>query len=151
MEKAREYLGLMTKESETASRLAVRPHHSAGDGPYENFILRGIRVDRVEPGFVSCTFKDASGNLSAGAIASLVDDVGEASVHDEDLPLKVSVDMSISILSTAKANDELEITSRALGQKGGYSGTVILFKNKVTGELIAEGRHSLYGKIPSKI
>ncbi|WCJ42893.1 Thioesterase superfamily protein [Euphorbia peplus] len=59
--------------------------------------------------------------------------------------MNVSVDISISFLSSANLNDELEITSKVLGRKGGYSGTVVLVKNISTGELIAEGRHSLFG------
>ncbi|KAF8397339.1 hypothetical protein HHK36_016252 [Tetracentron sinense] len=158
MEKAREALKLTKEESESVSRLTVKPHRVGLDPSfYERFILRGIRVDRVDPDFFSCTFKvpprhtDATGNLSSGAIANLVDEVGGALVHVEGLPMKVSVDMSISYLSTAKVNDELEITSRILGQKGGYSGTIVLLRNKATREIIAEGRHSLYSKPNSKI
>ncbi|KAH1066920.1 hypothetical protein J1N35_031907 [Gossypium stocksii] len=119
---------------------------------YEDFALRGIRVDTVQPGFVSCTLTvpprltDRSGNLAKGAVANLVDEVGAAVVHVEGLPMNVSVDMSISFLGTAKLNDELEITSKVLGQRGSYSGTIVLVRNKATGELIAEGRHSLFGK-----
>lgn len=47
--------------------------------------------------------------------------------------------------------DELEITSRVLGQRGGYSGTIVLLRNKATGEVIAEGRHSLFRQHASKI
>lgn len=47
--------------------------------------------------------------------------------------------------------DELEIVSKLLGKKGGYSGTLVLVRNKTTGELIAEGRHSLFGKHASKM
>ena len=47
--------------------------------------------------------------------------------------------------------DELEIISKVLGHKGGYSGTYVLLKNKATGEVVAEGRHSLFGKLVSKI
>ncbi|MCL7049741.1 hypothetical protein MKW94_019812 [Papaver nudicaule] len=65
--------------------------------------------------------------------------------------MKVSVDMSISYLSTAKLNDELEIVSRALGRKRGYFGTSVLIKNKETGEIIAEGRHSLFCRVASKM
>ncbi|XP_023881465.1 uncharacterized protein LOC111993872 [Quercus suber] len=159
MEKAREFLELSSeKESESVSRLTIHPHR-VGHEPsfYEDFALRGIRVDRVEPGLVSCTFKvprrltDRTGKLASGAIANLVDEVGGAVVHVEGLPMNVSVDMSISFLSTAKLDDELELTSRVLGRKGGYSGTVVLIKNKATGELIAEGRHSLFGKHASKL
>ncbi|GLT33078.1 hypothetical protein SLA2020_076960 [Shorea laevis] len=158
MEKVKEFLELSEEESEIVSRLKIHPNR-VGHEPsfYEDFSLRGIRVDRVEPGFVSCTFKvpprltDRSGNLATGAVANLVDEVGGAVVHVDGLPMNVSVDMSISFLGTAKLNDELEITSRILGQRGGYSGTIVLVKNKATGELIAEGRHSLFGRHASKL
>lgn len=44
-----------------------------------------------------------------------------------------------------KLQDELEISSKVLGHKGGYSGTLVLLTNKETGEVVAEGRHSLFG------
>ncbi|KAF5727347.1 acyl-coenzyme A thioesterase 13-like [Tripterygium wilfordii] len=158
MEKVKEFLQIEQDDSEIVSRLAVHPHRVGIETSfYEDFALRGIQVDRVEPGLVSCTFKvpprltDMSGKLATGAIANLVDEVGGAVVYVEGLPMNVSVDMSISFISTAKVHDELEITSRVLGRKGGYSGTIVLVKNKVTGELIAEGRHSLFGKHDSKM
>ncbi|KAJ0021581.1 hypothetical protein Pint_32600 [Pistacia integerrima] len=167
MEKAREYLELSKEESESVSRLTIHPHRVGLDCSfYERFTLRGIQVDRVEPGFVSCTFKipprftDKNGSLANGAIANLVDELGGAVVQVDGLPMNVSVDMSISFLSTAKVNvrelhlaymEELEITARVLGQRGGYSGTIVLVKNKATGETIAEGRHSLFGRRPSKM
>lgn len=40
--------------------------------------------------------------------------------------------------------DELEITSKMLGQRGAYSGTIVLLRNKATEEIIAEGRHSMF-------
>jgi acyl-coenzyme A thioesterase 13 len=55
------------------------------------------------------------------------------------------------ISQDGKLQDELEITARVLGQKGGYSGTIVLVRNKATGEIIAEGRHSLFGKHHSKL
>ncbi|TQE00939.1 hypothetical protein C1H46_013479 [Malus baccata] len=205
MEKAKKSLELTHDESEAASRLTVTPHQ-AGAGPsfYEYYALRGIRVDRVEPGLVVCSFKvpprltDRSGRLANGAIANLVDEVGGAVVHVEGLPMNVSVDMSISFMSTpklddragnlangaiatlvdtvgastvfvphipmnvsvdmsisymakAKLNDELEITSKRLGQRGRYSGTYVLVRNKASGEIIAEGRHSLFRSSSSKL
>ncbi|XP_009784389.1 uncharacterized protein [Nicotiana sylvestris] len=158
MNKAKAYLELTQGESDRVSSLAFHPHRVGTDCSfYEYYALRGIRVDRVEPGQVLCTFKvpprltDREGKLASGAIANLVDEVGGAVVFVEGLPMNVSVDMSISFLSSAKADDELEIIGRVLGRKGGYSGTNVLVKNKATGELIAEGRHSLFGKHASKM
>ncbi|XP_062015214.1 uncharacterized protein LOC133731810 [Rosa rugosa] len=158
MEKAKKCLEVSEEESRCVSRLPV-PSHPVGSGLsfYEDFALKGIRVDRVEPGLVVCTFKvpprltDRSGKLANGAIANLVDEVGGAVVHVEGLPMSVSVDMSISVMSTAKLNDDLEISSKVLGKRGGYSGTLVLMRNKATGEVIAEGRHSLFGRHPSKL
>ncbi|KAL3518100.1 hypothetical protein ACH5RR_020689 [Cinchona calisaya] len=158
MENVKEYLQVAKEESDRISQLVFPPHRPHIDSSfYEYYALRGIRVDRVEPGFVSCTFKvpsrliDRNGNLASGAVANLVDEMGGALVYVEGLPMNVSVDMSISYLSTAKLDDELEIVSTLLGRKGGYSGTLVLVKNKLTGELIAEGRHSLFGKHASKM
>ena len=50
-----------------------------------------------------------------------------------------------------KLQDELEITSKRLGQRGRYSGTHVLLRNKVSGEIIAEGRHSLFRSSSSKL
>jgi len=40
--------------------------------------------------------------LASGAIANLVDEVGGAVIHEEGLPMNVSVDMSISFLSSVR-------------------------------------------------
>lgn len=58
MEKAKSFLQPTDEESESVSRLAV-PARQIGVNScfYEDFSLRGIRVDRLEPGFVACTFK----------------------------------------------------------------------------------------------
>ncbi|KAF3771664.1 Acyl-coenzyme A thioesterase 13 [Nymphaea thermarum] len=154
MDRVREYLGSSSHELETPVF-----EHRAGEEPsfFEAFILKGIRVEEIRPGFISCSFRvpsrltDASGNLSAGAIADLVDEVGGAVIYTHGHPMKVSVDMSITYLSQAKAHDELEISSTVLGHKGGYSGTRVELRNRATGELVAEGRHSLFGKLKSKI
>ncbi|MBA0552584.1 hypothetical protein Golob_023383 [Gossypium lobatum] len=198
MEKVKELLQLDKEAEETVSRLTIHPHRVGYERSfYNDFGLRGIRVDKVEPGFVSCTFKvpprltDKNGNLATGAIANIVDEVGGSAVFVIGVPMKVSVDISISFLGTAKlgkviqlcylfldfcglsllANlmmnlspidfftirlgnnrkDELEITSKALGERGGYAGTLVHIRNKATGELIAEGRHSLYGNESSKL
>ncbi|KAH1214332.1 hypothetical protein GmHk_14G042087 [Glycine max] len=100
---------------------------------------------------------DKSEKLANGAIVNLVDEVGGVVIHEEGLPMNVSVDIVtidnglISTKSNIHRLDELEITSRLLGSKGGYSGTIVLLKNKATGELIAEGRHSLFGRHNSKM
>lgn len=48
--------------------------------------------------------QDREGKLSMGAIASLVDEIGAAVIHEEGKPMDVSVDMSISYISHANIN-----------------------------------------------
>ncbi|CAL9163727.1 unnamed protein product [Musa hybrid cultivar] len=158
MEKARAILSVGEEESGRVARLDVRPHRAGHAASfYEGFATRGLRVDCIRPGFLSCTFKvpprltDAGGTLSPGAIANLVDEVAAAVIHSEGHHMKISVDMSISYMCAVKVDDELEIISKVLGHKGGYSGTYVLLRNKATGEVVAEGRHSLFGKLVSKI
>ncbi|RVW56373.1 hypothetical protein CK203_101738 [Vitis vinifera] len=129
MGKTIELLKLTVDESRIVSQLSVPPHRPNLESSfYEEFSIRGIRVDRVEPGLITCTFKvparliDRNGYLSSGAIANLVDEIGAALLFVVGSPMDVSVDMSISYLSNAKAElsisrDELEITSKFLGQK----------------------------------
>ncbi|XP_024156054.1 uncharacterized protein LOC112164042 [Rosa chinensis] len=118
---AKKFLELSEQESETVSGLAL-PEFRLGEATiYDHLALRGIRVDRVEPGLVVCTFKvplrllDRDGNFASGAIANLVDVVGSCVVYVSGAPMNVTMEVSISYLSTAKLDDELEITSRLLG------------------------------------
>ncbi|XP_010510433.1 PREDICTED: acyl-coenzyme A thioesterase 13-like isoform X1 [Camelina sativa] len=156
-----EYLQLSDEVEEDggeAQRLELEEEFSReGRSFYEVFSLRGIRVNRVDPGFISCSFKvplrltDRDRNLANGAIANLVDEVGGALVQIQGLPPCVSVDMSIAFLSQAKLGEELEVTSRLLGERGRYKGTLVVVRNQRTGEVIAEGRHSLFGRQASKL
>jgi hypothetical protein len=58
--KAKEILQrkLNQQESETLSRLNSVPSIRPGDNSsfYEHFALTGIKVEKVQPGFVSCSF-----------------------------------------------------------------------------------------------
>ncbi|KAJ8452658.1 hypothetical protein Cgig2_004994 [Carnegiea gigantea] len=158
MEKAKQLLQLSQAESESVFRLAVNPHEfQVGPSFFEDFALRGIRVDRVEPDMIFCTFVvpprliDRAGNLAVGAISNLIDIVGNALIYRVQQPMNVSVNMSISYLSNAKLGDELEVTSRLLGRTGSVSGTAVIIKNKASGDIVAEGRHSLFSRFESKI
>ncbi|EYU45972.1 hypothetical protein ABFS82_04G085400 [Erythranthe guttata] len=160
MERAREFIEKTTagEEADRVSRLTFPTHQPHSEPSFwEYFVLRGIRVEQVRPGSFVCSFKvpprltDINGNLSNGAIAAMVDEIGAAAVHHDGQPMDVSVDMSISYISPAKMNDELEITSRLLGRQGAYSGASVLIQNKTTGEVVAEGRHSLFSIPASKM
>ncbi|KAH6837160.1 Thioesterase superfamily protein [Perilla frutescens var. hirtella] len=154
-DKVREFLSI--EDGDRVSRLSFPPHEPhLHPSFYEYSILRGVRLDSVRPGStLSCSFtvpprlSDRNGKLGMAAIASLVDEIGAAVIREEGKPMDVSVDMSISYISDAKINDELEIRCRCLGRQGGYHGTHVLIRNKTTGEVVAEGRHSLFS-IPTR-
>ncbi|KAF5809843.1 putative acyl-CoA hydrolase [Helianthus annuus] len=159
MEKrTREYLQVTDEHSDRVAGINTSPlRPELSYCFYDDLALKGIRVDQLQPGSISCSFTipprltDRNGDLANGAIATFVDLIGGALLHEMDVPMKVSVDMSISYLSTAKINDELEISAKLLGGKGAYNGTLVHVKNKASGVLIAEGRHSLFSKPVSKI
>ena len=48
-----------------------------------------------------------------------------------------------ALFVAVELQDDLEISSKVLGKRGGYSGTLVLMRNRATGEVIAEDRHSL--------
>lgn len=160
MEKAREFLEKLTngEAAEEVSRLSFTPHLPHVDPCfYEYFVIRGVRLVTVHPQFISFSFKvphrltDGNGNLAMGAITTLVDFLGSVAAYQGTPSLNVSADMSISRISTAKLHDELEIISRCLGRRGGYCGTHVLIQNKTTGEVVAEGRHSVFDRAASKL
>ncbi|XP_077222944.1 uncharacterized protein LOC143856568 [Tasmannia lanceolata] len=157
MEQARVFLALKKEEEEGVSQLTVIPHRRGVQSFFEGFSLRNVQVDRIEPGFIACTFKvpprltDATGNLSSGAIATIVDAIGGAAIVADGLPLKATLNMAITYLSNAKANDELEIITRTMGHKGALSGASVIVSKKITGDLIATCQLSCFGKVLSKI
>jgi acyl-coenzyme A thioesterase 13 len=122
---------------------------------FEGFALQGVRVDAIHPGRVLCSFTvpahltTANRQLAPGAVVSLVDEICSAVSIADGQHLKVSVDMSVSFvdLAAAASGDTLRITARTLGHKGYYSGTHLLIVNAATGQVVAEGRHSLFGKM----
>ncbi|KAI7748403.1 hypothetical protein M8C21_008157 [Ambrosia artemisiifolia] len=154
----RDHLQVTQQDTDRVTQLTIPPQPpDALHSFYEDFTLRGIRVDRFQPGSISCSFTvpprltDRNGKLAVGAIANLVDEIGAVMVYEKDVPMNVSIDMSISYLSTANLTDELEISAKLLGGKGAVKGTLVVLKNKITGEIIAEGRHSLFSITRSKI
>ncbi|CAD6255548.1 unnamed protein product [Miscanthus lutarioriparius] len=122
---------------------------------FEGFALQGIRVESIRPGHILCSFTvparltAGDNHIAPGAVVALVDDIGSAASVSDGHHLKVSVDMSVNFvdLAAASAGDALRITARALGHKGAYSGTHVLVANAATGQVVAEGRHSLFGEM----
>jgi len=114
-------------------------------------VLSGLRVTRVDEalGEVEVEFEVEDGlqntyaTLHGGATATLVDVVGTMALLALD-PTRagVSVDLSVSYVSAARAGETVRCLGRALkvGRRLGFSSVEL--RRKADGELIAAGRHT---------
>ncbi|XP_050369490.1 uncharacterized protein LOC126787647 [Argentina anserina] len=149
MDAARRYL---EKEGETAASMDTLP-----DKFFEPFIMKGIQVDRIERGTIVCTFKvpprllNGGGFLHGGATATLVDLIGSAAIFTVGAPtVGVSVEINISYLDSAYAGEEIEIEAKTLRVGKAVAVVSVEFRKK-TGKIIAQGRHTKYLALASKL
>ncbi|XP_031485392.1 uncharacterized protein LOC116254267 isoform X3 [Nymphaea colorata] len=116
------------------------------EGTNEYLALTGLRFDRTEPGRFVCSLPvpkiltDDEGKWSRGAMATLIDAMSAVAIMSCDLPIKISVDLSISYYLDVSAEEEVEIESRALKHKGKLSAVVVDIRKKGTLEAVALGR-----------
>ncbi|CAI0423194.1 unnamed protein product [Linum tenue] len=115
----------------------------------EGLTMKGIRIAESRKGFLRCHFvvsnlitvsSDPDGNWEIGAMATLIDAVGVTAVYSLIRHLKGSVELSISVLSTAKAQEEMEIEAKIVGGRGRLVSVVIEVRRRSNGELIALGK-----------
>ncbi|NXU53520.1 ACO13 thioesterase, partial [Turnix velox] len=85
------------------------------------------------------------GTLHGGMTATLVDVVSTAALlyADQTKP-GVSVDMNITYTSAAKIGEDVLITAAILKRGRNLVFATVDLKNKETGKLIAQGRHTKY-------
>ncbi|KAK8693236.1 hypothetical protein V6N13_070829 [Hibiscus sabdariffa] len=125
---------------------------------FENFIIHGLHVDQIEKGRVLCSMKvpprllNAGNFLHGGATASLVDLVGSAVVYTYGASSSgVSVEISITYLDAAYVGEEIEIEAKALRVGKTVAVITVEFRKKKTGKIIAQGRHTKYLAVQSKM
>ncbi|XP_021274766.1 acyl-coenzyme A thioesterase 13-like isoform X2 [Herrania umbratica] len=125
---------------------------------FERLIMHGLRVDLIEIGRVICTFKvpprllNGSNYLHGGATATLVDLVGSAAVYTVGAPFTgVSVEINVTFMDAAYADEEIEIEARALLVGKAVAVLSVEFRKKNTGKIFAQGRHTKHLSRPSKI
>uniref|UniRef100_A0A8R7UMG9 Acyl-coenzyme A thioesterase 13 n=3 Tax=Triticum TaxID=4564 RepID=A0A8R7UMG9_TRIUA len=127
---------------------------------YDVFTVAGLRVEAIEPGRLLCSFmvparltSSASNRMQGGAVASLVDLVGSAVIFAGGSPVTgVSLDITVSYLGAARANEEIEIDARVLdiGDKTGC--VTVEVRRKDNGQVLAHGRHTKYlANVSSKL
>ncbi|XP_059656245.1 uncharacterized protein LOC132303139 [Cornus florida] len=140
-------------EGENASKIDEMPRRF-----FEPFVLEGLRVDLIEPGRIICSMNVPqrllnSGNfLHGGATATLVDLVGSAVIYTVGAPLTgVSVEINVSYLDAAYADEEIEIEAKILRVGKAIGVVSVELRKKKTGKIIAQGRHTKYLAVSSRM
>lgn len=125
---------------------------------FERFIMQGLHIDLIEPGRVVCSMKvpprllNGGNFLHGGATATLVDLVGTAAMCTAGAPASgVSVEINVSYLDAAFADEEIEIEARVLRAGKAVGSASVDFRKKKSGAIIAQGRHTKYFLISSKM
>lgn len=124
----------------------------------EPFVSHGISVDLVEPGRILCSFKvpprlvNAGNFLHGGATAALVDILGSAVIHTVGAPLVgVSLEINVSYLDAAFLGEEIEVEAKVLRVGKTIAAVTVELRKKKTGKIVAQGRHTKYLAVNSKL
>ncbi|KAH6791505.1 Thioesterase superfamily protein [Perilla frutescens var. hirtella] len=124
----------------------------------EPMVMQGMKIDTIERGRIVCSFTvpprlvNTGNTLHGGATAALVDVIGSAVIFTMGAPTTgVSVEINVSYLNGATVGEEVEIESKALRVGKALAVVSVDLKSKKTGKLIAQGRHTKYLVLPSKI
>ncbi|XP_062008405.1 uncharacterized protein LOC133725249 [Rosa rugosa] len=105
----------------------------------------GLQVMNARKGFFRCNFivpdhlSDQDGNWHVGAIATVIDDVGAATVYSTVGDVK-SVDFTISYYSRVKTREEVELEAEIVGDMGKLICVVVKVTRKENGERVALGK-----------
>ncbi|KAL7614994.1 hypothetical protein Lser_V15G05976 [Lactuca serriola] len=126
---------------------------------FEPMIMSGLKVDLIERGRVLCSMKvpprllNVGNSLHGGATAALVDVVGSSVIMTMDsvTTTGVSVEINVSYLDAAFVGDEIEIEAKALRVGKAVAVVSVEFRKKKTGKIIAQGRHTKYLAVSSKL
>ncbi|KAF5803552.1 putative acyl-CoA hydrolase [Helianthus annuus] len=126
---------------------------------FEPIIMSGLKVDLIEPGRLICSMKvpprllNVAKSLHGGATAALVDVVGSAVILtvEKATTTGVSVEINVSYLDAAYAGDEIEIEAKALRVGKAVAVVTVELRNKRTGKIVAQGRHTKYLAVSSKL
>ncbi|XP_022750814.1 acyl-coenzyme A thioesterase 13-like [Durio zibethinus] len=125
---------------------------------FESLIMHGLSVDLIETGRVVCSFKvsprllNGENSLHGGVTVTLVDLVSSAAIYTVGAPFPgSSVEINVSFLDAAYADEEIEIEARALRVGKAVAVLSAELRKKNTGKIIAQGRHTKYLPLPSKM
>ncbi|XP_050383735.1 uncharacterized protein LOC126800409 [Argentina anserina] len=105
----------------------------------------GLQLVNAHKGFFRCSFivpdhlSDEDGNWHVGAIATMIDDVGAATVYSTVGQVK-SVDFTISYYARVKTREEVELKAEVVGDMGKLVFVVVKVTRKENGEMVALGK-----------
>ncbi|KAK7255409.1 hypothetical protein RIF29_28818 [Crotalaria pallida] len=111
----------------------------------EASITKGVRVVKELKGFLLCELvihnglSDENENWHVGAIATLVDIIGNLAAYSLT-PYQVTVDFSISYLSTAKVQEEVEVEAKVIGKKDNMTSVIVQVRKKENAVMVALGK-----------
>ncbi|XP_005728490.1 acyl-coenzyme A thioesterase 13 [Pundamilia nyererei] len=119
------------------------------DSPGFDRVLSKVDILSASPGKVVCEMRveeehtNRGGTLHGGLTATLVDIVSTMAImHSERGAPGVSVDMNITYMNAAKMGEDVLITAQVLKQGRSLAFATVDLTNKVTGKIIAQGRHT---------
>ncbi|XP_022158814.1 acyl-coenzyme A thioesterase 13 isoform X1 [Momordica charantia] len=125
---------------------------------YEQFVMTGLRVDLIEPGRVVCSLKvparllNENNSLHGGATAALVDCIGSAAIKTFGVSTTgVSVEINVSYMDAAYLDEQIEIESKVLRMGKTIAVVNVELRKKSNGKIVAQGRHTKYLAISSKL
>ncbi|XP_070840101.1 acyl-coenzyme A thioesterase 13-like [Chaetodon trifascialis] len=112
-------------------------------------VLTKVDVLSASPGKVVCEMKveeehtNRGGTLHGGLTATLVDIISTVAIMNTERGAPgVSVDMNITYMNAAKIGEDVLITAQVLKQGRTLAFATVDLTSKVTGKLIAQGRHT---------
>ncbi|XP_076610368.1 acyl-coenzyme A thioesterase 13 [Chaetodon auriga] len=119
------------------------------DCPGFDRVLTKVDVLSASPGKVVCEMKveeehtNRGGTLHGGLTATLVDVISTMAIMNTERGAPgVSVDMNITYMNAAKIGEDVLITAQVLKEGRTLAFATVDLTSKVTGKLIAQGRHT---------
>uniref|UniRef100_UPI00398ED2D5 acyl-coenzyme A thioesterase 13 isoform X2 n=1 Tax=Pristiophorus japonicus TaxID=55135 RepID=UPI00398ED2D5 len=112
-------------------------------------VLSKMTVVSASPGKIVCEMQveeehvNRGNTLHGGLIATLIDVVSTTALLNTERALPgVSVDMNVTYMNAAKLGEDIIITAQVLKEGKSLAFTTVDLTNKVTGKLLAQGRHT---------
>ncbi|XP_074543433.1 acyl-coenzyme A thioesterase 13 [Halichoeres trimaculatus] len=112
-------------------------------------VLSKVNILSASPGKLVCELRveeehtNRGGTLHGGMTATLVDVISTVAIMNTERGAPgVSVDMNITYMSAAKMGEDVLITAEVLKQGRTLAFASVDLTSKVTGKMIAQGRHT---------